>query len=193
MEKDAGQLLEAGTYNPRDGQQLWWTYYDRAVMAAAVLNHALFTVPLGQAGKNLSDTNLTVAGEIPKGQNFEVQFLEVKYIEDAAKTHAQYQNVKDMFRDSTLEFIINGKSPQLQINMALLMGAAMDSIILGAGVGDQASAKSKYTGVYDLPVPIILAAKTNFRVELNHSVAVNASLADDEVYISLIGRLISLQ
>jgi hypothetical protein len=190
---DANQLLEQGTYNPTQGQKVWWCYYDRAVLAVATLAHALFTVPLGQGGKNLSDTNLTTGGEIPKGQRLKVTALEMFYLSDAAVTAANYQNIADSLRATTLEFWISGKSPQLQVNLAVLMGAAFPQHITGGAVGDQFTGKSVYTGLCDLPIPIVLAAKTNFRVDITHSVAVNASQADDEIYIALWGELTGLQ
>lgn len=190
---DAINKLEKGTYNPSQGQKLWWVYYDRAILAVAVQQHALFTVPLGQAGKNLSDTNLTVAGEIPQGQNFTIRGIEMIYWHDAAKSTANYQLYRLMLAQGLLEFWISSKSPQLQINLLQMMGSANDNIVLGTGVGDQASAKSADTGRFELPVPIVLASKTNFRVDITHTAAVNTVLDDDEIYINLVGELVTLQ
>lgn len=190
---DANELLEIGTYNPNDGQKLWWIYYDRAIMAAATLQHQLFTVPLGQAGKTLADTNCTVGGEIPKGQNFEVKGIELYYVSDAAKTVAQLQNVIDMFRDTTLEFIISGKSAQLQANLTILFGSPFTQHVTGGAAGDQLTGRSQFNNMFELPTPIILAAKTNYRIEIQHHIAVNASLADDELLVALVGNLIGLQ
>lgn len=55
-------LAEGGTIT----QELW----DNITLDAAAVTATLFTVPLGQAGKVLYDTNMRQGGQLPKGWIF---------------------------------------------------------------------------------------------------------------------------
>ena len=190
---NALRRLEQGTYNENEGEILWWSYYDRVTLAAATLSHSFFTTPLGQGGKTLAMTNFPSANQMPQAQNFEVRALEMYYVPDAAKAHADIQLVLDAFATAYLEFNITNKSAQLQIPLTQLMGSAMPMIALGAGAGDQWTARSQYSGVWETPIEIVLSAKTNFNVDIVFTAAHNASLDGDFIYISLLGGLIRLQ
>jgi len=64
--------------------------YDFQTYAAAgqtVLT--FFAVPTGQAGKTLSDTNMTLAGQLPANQNFLIQSLEVCFLPTVPAVAAQ--------------------------------------------------------------------------------------------------------
>lgn len=56
------------------------TLYDSQAYAAAGQTQLLFfQVPAGQSGKTLSDTNMTLAGQLPANQEFLVQSIEVHF------------------------------------------------------------------------------------------------------------------
>lgn len=56
------------------------TLYDFQAYAAIGQNQLLFyQVPAGQGGKTLSDTNMTLAGQLPANQQFLIQSIEVHY------------------------------------------------------------------------------------------------------------------
>jgi len=186
------EKLRQGTYDPASGQIRWWTYYDRAIMAAATLEHTYFAVPKGQGGKTLADTNMPNAALMPQGHNFEIHAIEAFYVADGAKTQAEYQNVIDMMRDTYLQFEIEALANQLQLPIQVLFGNPMPQVVTGAAAGDQVTSRAQYKGMWELPVPIVLAAETSWRITMTHTVAVNASLADDELMISLVGALVSM-
>lgn len=188
------QALEQGTYNPAPGagQKLWWSYYDSFIMAAATTENRMFTIPLGQGGKNLSDTNLLAAGQIPQGQRLVIKAIEMYYISNATKSQAAWQNLIAMFRDTTGVFNISGKSQQLELNITQLMGNPIQGIITNV-TADMMTSRSSYTGVWELPVPIVLAAQTVFDFTVTHHTAANATLDGDIFFISLVGSLVTLQ
>lgn len=50
---------------------VWWPLFDKQTLAAAaVAQQTFFAVPIGQAGKTATDTNMELAGQIPSGQRF---------------------------------------------------------------------------------------------------------------------------
>lgn len=52
--------------------------YDyQAYAAAGQTNLTFFALPVGQSSKTLSDTNMTLAGQLPKNQEFLIQSIEV--------------------------------------------------------------------------------------------------------------------
>lgn len=56
------------------------TLYDFTAYAAAGQTQlSFFALPVGQGGKTLSDTNLTLAGQLPANQEFLIQSIEVQF------------------------------------------------------------------------------------------------------------------
>ena len=56
------------------------TLYDyHALSATAVTQLTFFALPIGQGGKTLSDTNMSLAGQLPSGIEFLVQSIEVHF------------------------------------------------------------------------------------------------------------------
>lgn len=54
--------------------------YDTQVYAAAGQTQlTYFSLPVGQGGKTLSDTNMTLAGQLPKNQEFLIQSIELLF------------------------------------------------------------------------------------------------------------------
>ena len=187
--EEALTKLQQGTFG-EEGEQLEWSYYDTAVIAAATLVHRLFTNPLGAGGKTLADTNLTQAGQMPQGQHLEVNALKIMYTSDAAKATAVVQNLYDLLTESTISIEIANNKSMGQWTLQELMGAATLFALTPTAAGDNIPViQPRYTGVYLLNVPIIIAALTPFEVTLTHHVAPAAALADDKLKISLAGIL----
>lgn len=64
--------------------------YDfQAYQAAGVTQLTFFALPAGQGGKTLSDTNMTLAGQLPKNQEFLVQSIEVVFLPTTPTVAAQ--------------------------------------------------------------------------------------------------------
>jgi len=183
------QALEIGTYQPGSGQIVWWEYYDRFAIdgTTPVVNYSFFAIPLGQGGKNLADTNFPLAALMPNSEKMAVMYLSLSYWPHALLAQATYQLALDMMAETTLEFNIRGIKDVFQANLISVFGNPFPALVSGAAAGDQVVARSKFQAIYELEIEIVLAANTNFTVDLTHHVAPNAALDDDLLQLSLIG------
>jgi len=180
---------QVGTYGT-EGEQLDWSYYDEADIAAATLTHRLFTTPLGQAGKTLANTNLTLAGQIPQGQLLDVRAIKVFYTSNAARATADVQSLYTLLNTTTLSVKLSNKETMGQWTLQELMGTAILFDMVPTVPGDNIPLVSpKFHGIFPLNKKIILAALTPFEVTMIHHVAPAAALADDRIKVSLSGIL----
>lgn len=190
MSETAIQRLQKGTFGA-SGEKLDWSYYDRAVLASTVATHRLFTTQLGAGSKTLADTNLTVSGAIPQGQNFRVKAIKVGYVSNAARNTAAVQLMYDIMKNTTLQIIIPNKGPMGQWTLWELMGAATLIALTPTAAGDNIPLISpRYHGTFPLNTPLTLAALTPFYVQLDHWTNPNVALDNDRIYVSLQGTLI---
>lgn len=181
--------LQQGTFG-EEGEQLEWSYYDTAVIAAATLVHRLFTNPLGAGGKTLADTNLTQAGQMPQGQHLEVNVIKLMYISDAAQATVDVQTLYTLLSESTISIEIANNKSMGQWTLQEILGSSLQFALTPSAAGDNIPLLTpRFTGIYPLNVPIIIAALTPFEVTLTHQVAPGAALADNKLKISLAGIL----
>lgn len=188
--KEALDKVGVGTYG-LEGERLDWTYYDTATLAAATTTHRLFTNPLGSGGKTLDQTNLTQAGQIPQGQQLQVKAIKVMYRTSAVKNTASVVSFYDMLAQTTVSVKLANKETMGQWTLQELVGAATLFALTPTAAGDNIPLiLPKYHGIFPLNTKIILAALTPFEVTVQHHVAVNAALANDQLKIGLSGTLI---
>lgn len=187
--KEALEKLSVGTYGS-EGDVLDWTYYDTAALAAATLTHQFFTTPLGQAGKTLADTNLTLAGQIPQGQLMDIRAIKIFYTTNNAFATADVQSFYAMLDQTTVSVKLENKETMGQWTLHELLGASTLLAVTPTAAGDNIPIiQPKYHGVFPLNKKIILAALTPFKVTVQHHTAVAAALADDRLKIGLAGIL----
>lgn len=78
---DIMTLDQARAYKVRQSgsaEALGWCFYDYATYATAgTTGLQFFQVPVGQSSKTLADTNMTLAGQLPSGQAFLLQSIEL--------------------------------------------------------------------------------------------------------------------
>ena len=92
-------------------EELQWSLYDFTTYAAAGQTAlSFFQSPVGQAGKTAQDTNMDLAGQIPKGQNFIVESIAVEFfpaetITDPALT-AYADDIKAVAENGLLTFSV---------------------------------------------------------------------------------------
>lgn len=188
--KEALDKVGVGTYG-LEGERLDWTYYDTATLAVATTTHRLFTNPLGSGGKTLDQTNLTQAGQIPQGQQLQVKAIKVMYRTSAVKATASVVSFYDMLAQTTVSVKLANKETMGQWTLQELVGAATLFALTPTAAGDNIPLiLPKYHGIFPLNTKIILAALTPFEVTVQHHVAVNAALANDQLKIGLSGTLI---
>lgn len=180
---------QVGTYGT-EGEQLDWTYYDEAIIAAATTTHRLFTNPLGSGGKTLDQTNLTLAAQIPQGQLLDVRAIKVMYTTSNAKATADVQSFYTLLARTTVSIKLSNKETMGQWTLQELLGNAMGFALTPTAAGDNIPLISpKFHGIFPLNVKIILAALTPFEVTVVHHAAAAAALANDRLKIGLSGIL----
>lgn len=180
---------QIGSYGS-EGDEIDMSYWDTAVLATGTRTHRLFTVPLGQAGKTLDDTNLTVAGQIPQGQNFQVHSIKIFYIGKEVRSDAEVQLIYDVLRMTTITVKLVNKEYMGQWGLFEVLGAASLIAMLPAAAGDNAPMiLPRYHGILPLNHPIVLAALTPFEVTMTHHETVNTLLDGDFIKISLAGLM----
>lgn len=187
--KEALEKLGVGTYGT-EGDILDWTYFDTVALAAAIPVNRLFTTPLGQAGKTIADTNLTLAGQIPQGQLMDIRAIKVMYTTDDALATADVQSFYKMIDQTTVNIKLQNKDTMGQWTLQELLGAATLVASTPTVAGDNIPViQPKFHGIFPLNKKIILAALTPFEVTITHSTPVAAALAGDRLKIGLAGIL----
>lgn len=188
--REALDKVGVGTYG-LEGERLDWTYYDTAVLAAATTTHRLFTNPLGSGGKTLDLTNLTIAGQIPQGQQLQVKAIKMMYRTSATKGTTAVQSFYDMLGQTTISVKLQNKETMGQWKLQEITGSATLFALTPTAAGDNIYyIQPKYHGIFPLNTKIILAALTPFEVTVQHHTAVAAALAGDFLTIGLAGTLI---
>lgn len=183
------EVLSQYVVNRAGWEAIKQTLYDFQAYSAAgesVLN--FFALPVGQGGKTLSDTNMTLAGQLPTNQEFLVTGIQVhffpgtptvaKSMPSAIGVPVAATNVNDAFifrRQGHLEFII-GSKPYLQ-EAPLMKFPPRNSFHLEAGFSGTTALsalanRSTYgdaNGVPYLlnPANLLLTSNQNFSVSLN--------------------------
>lgn len=121
------QLMENHSVNREGYAALRQSLYDFQTYAAAGQTQLnFFAQPVGQGGKTLSDTNMTLAGQMPANQDFLVQSIEIYLFPIVPNVAAQAPSafgaeaiahfVNDVYtvsRTGNLQFVI-GSTPWLQ-------------------------------------------------------------------------------
>lgn len=95
-------------------ESVWWPLYDYQVKtAAATATQAFFQAPNGSPGKTLTDTNMVLAGQIPKGQTFQITGVQVELYPGAlidSATATQFANdMYAFYKSGTLTLEIGSK------------------------------------------------------------------------------------
>lgn len=185
---NALEKLSIGSYGT-EGEQLDFSYYDTATIAAATTTHTLFSTPYG-TGKNKNMTNLPIAGQIPQGQHMDVRSVALFYKSSAAKGTAGIQKLYDLFEQTTLEIKLQNKESLGIWTIQEILGATTLVAVTPTAAGDNLPfIQPSYRGCKKLNRKVVLAALTPFSVILTHWTAADASCANDLLKVSLQGIL----
>lgn len=95
-------------------ESIWQPLYDyQTLLAAGATSQAFFQVPIGQSGKTLTDTNMELAGQIPKGQTFQITGVQVELYPgvdvDAAARNQFANDVYNFYKTGSLILRIGSK------------------------------------------------------------------------------------
>lgn len=181
---------------------VWWPLFDSQILpAAGATSMKFFAVPIGQAGKTATDTNMELAGQIPAGQRFIITgaavhlYPDIPVVQETVDELGQQANiVYDILKGGRLTLQIGSKNyidhgplmrfpPQnhLEVNAAMSLTTAAAEAI---GSSVYAAAKGPTFPTFDSE----LVANQNFSVTL-HDLAANTSDTEVRVVVDLLGWL----
>lgn len=158
--------------------------------AAGATQLTFFQTPVGQGTKTRQDTNMELAGQLPAPQMFLLEGIGVDYLPGgtaappvifgAQAATGQANDVFAILRAGQARLVIGSKeyfslSPLLAMPPRSHLGAAFGAADGGANASavQQLRMNVAYADgdVYQ-PIPMLLEASQNFRVELNWAVAI---------------------
>jgi hypothetical protein len=188
------------------------TLYDFQSYPAAGANQlTFFALPIGQNGKTLSDTNLNLAGQLPKNQEFLIQSIEVFFspttptvaaaMPSAFGAGAASVQVNDSYivgRSGNLTLTIGSKPYLQEAPIGRFPQKAHFETTAGASDASTAGANLAYRTAYGRwsgrpylldPVPLLLPENQNFTVTLNWPEGVQAISNPARIGVILDGLL----
>ena len=178
-----GETVREGSVNiPGKVECIWQPLYDSATYAAAGAASTLFfQTPLGQAGKTLQNTNMELAGQLPKGQNFLLTGIQVELLPGVAPEAAAITNfsndVYQFYKSGALVLRIGAKDFVRQGN--LMKFAPVNRLAGQGGTGIAAhqvmymQAAGREFSVADL----MLESNQNFSIEVQSGAALTSGTA----------------
>jgi len=150
-----------GTFNPTQGQDLYWEYYFEITFTTNT-EYQFFNQNTGAAG-GLVVTNFPSNGQMPSNQKMDVEAMKFYWTPSAQKTQAQYQILITTLSNMFFGFGIQDLSPQYQGKMNRIFGNSMPLLITGAAAGDQLASRSYYDATLDLQdIDITLQGEVSF-------------------------------
>lgn len=198
MAPNVAKAIQRASVNiPGEIETIWEPRYDYQTMPnAGATSLTFFQNPVGSLGKTLSDTNMDLSGQIPKGQNFLITGIQVELypgvpIADAAAPTKFADDIFDFYKTGALVLRIGSKEYVRQGN--LLKFAPVNRLDVNAALatGNAVDAQSQYAsacGREYTVVDLLLTSNQNFSVELRDLPALPSG-ADARVGVTLNGYL----
>lgn len=206
------QQLSKYSVNRPGWEAIRQSLYDYAAyQAAGVTQLTFFALPVGQGNKTLSDTNMTLAGQLPKNQEFLVQSIEVVFYPTTPTVAA---GMPSFFGAEAAQVLINdayifGRSGNLNLTIGSKpylqeapvgrfpqkaqyeLSAALADASTAAAALQTRTGYGKWVGRPYLldPAPLLLPENQNFSVSLNWPEGVQAISNPARVGIILDGIL----
>lgn len=181
-----GDLAKYRVNRPGQLEVLRQSLYDfQAYAAAGQSSLSFFAVPDGQSGKTKADTNMTLAGQLPAGQQFLVQSLEVYFFPGTVLPGVgPVASVIDSFTNdvwkvrsgsSFLEFVVGSKNYLTETPLmrfppkARLDGwaAAADATTAAAALFNRTSYADATGRPYPIDPYVLLESTQNFNVKIS--------------------------
>ena len=208
--------LDAFNVNREGWEGFTNTLYDSSAYAAAGSTQLnFFSTPVGQGtgfgggAKTLSDTNMTLAGQMPANQEFLIQSIEVAFYPttptvlaampaslDAAANAAQVivNDAYIFYRAGNLNLVIGAKSYCQEAPLMKFPPKAyfdLHAALAGTTTADQKALKTSFATAkgrpYLLKAPLRLVSNQNFNVSLNWPEGLQAISNPARVILTLDG------
>lgn len=175
---------------PGEAEVIRQSLYDYQTYAiAGQTSLTFFQVPVGQSSKTIADTNMEMAGALPRPKYFLIEGIEVQFFPGnapgsfGAQPAAAVFNINDVYalsRSGSLNLFIGSKTYLEEAPLGRFPPS--NRLEVGAAVADQTSAganlhtKIDYAALggrpYSLMPPVLLEPNQNFKVTLTWPTAV---------------------
>ncbi len=175
-------FVTARVNNPNLSEVIYQPFYDYQVLAAAgAATQLFFQTPQGQSGKTLADTNMDLAGQLPKGQAFSITGIQVEVlpgvgIDDAAVTEFS-DDVYETLKGGALELKIGSKVYVAQGNLMKFPPVNRLTGAVSTGLITQQIQYLQSTGREFSVVDLLLESSQNFSVNLTELAALPSTSA----------------
>lgn len=186
--------LSSGTYMAV-GERLDWSYWDTQILAVANLQHFYFTQGTGKpfttgAIKTMADSNI-LSENLPEGLKFTIKALKLFYLSTTTKANAGVLDLYTMFSQAVLSLKIANKDTIWQTTLSDMFGVNLGITHTPTVPGDSVEdfAQVNIRASMPINVDIVIAARTNWKMILDHTVAPAASIATDRLRIVAQGIL----
>lgn len=164
--------------------------------AAGATQLTFFQTPVGQGTKTRQDTNMELAGQLPAPQLFLIEGIAVDYLPGltaaapvifgAQAATGQANDVFAILRAGQARLVIGSKeyftmSPLLQLPPRAHLGSSFGAADGGANAVTVQQLRMNVAfaeGPVYMPIPMLLEASQNFRVELNWAAAIATATGD---------------
>lgn len=187
-------LADLRSYKVRQSNNvegIGWSFYDYTSYAqAGQTSLSFFQVPVGQSSKTLADTNMTLAGQLPSGQAFLIESIEVLLFplfdigqDTAVDIAPQFSNdVYDFSKSGSLALNIGSKNYVQEAPLGVFPPKTRLSGYGALATTDATQSKFiDYTMMsgrpYILRSPYLLESSQNFNITMTWPTAVALSAA----------------
>ena len=175
--------LGAGTFGP--GAQVMADYlFDTVTLATGAQSLDFFSVPLGGA-KTVADTNLTLPGQLPRGQAFEVHYVNCRLLRGSvvASTAAQAA-FADLLAGSFWRHFFPGSDFWLRHSGAEFLPRTSLSYEIAAGDISSNFVFINELGVSIKEIPQVIGEQVSFGLNVAVPAGVAAALAGAKLQVS---------
>lgn len=186
--------LEEYRVNQASQREIVWNpLYDTVTYAqAGQTSLTLFVNPVGQSSKTLADTNMTLAGQLPKPQEFLVTSIHVELLPPALPGRAvvaatglatNINDIQEVMQSGWLELTIGNKvyvqEGPLGVYPPTYRLAGIGALALAGEVADKCNIidYGQVVGEYYEVLPFVIPHSQNFKVTLNWPTAVGITAA----------------
>lgn len=174
-------------------ETIYQPLYDyQTLSATAVAQQTFFQTPVGQGGKSLSDTNMELAGQLPKGQNFLITGIQVEVLPAADPTNATIgsfiNDVYEVTKGGVLVLRIGSKEYVRQGNLMKFPPVNRIQADAATGLTAESTQYAAACGREFSVVDLLLTSNQNFSVELRDLPALPSGVAG-RIGITLNGYL----
>ena len=194
------------TYENAGHQLLDFTFYDTYKYLNTRPTFRMFTegTSQGASPKSTFQTNMSIGGQLPKGQHFNAEFIMLQFnscnVQDAdpctpstGMTHAAITAFNKMLATTTLEIYIQNKDSQFTLPFQNIIGIRnlIQPSILTTKEQFELIPCNQFNGVYKLRTPVTLDANVSFWIQITHdSASMDTALNDLTVQVAMRGTLL---